>query len=409
MARRPKIGLALAGGGPVGGIYEVGAMAALAEALEGVDFTDFDIYVGVSSGGFIAAALANGMGPDKLSRMLLGNAADEMFDPDVLLRPAFAEYFKRALSVPPLLWSSLLHYLSDPWHLGLFEAFQRLGHAIPAGVFDNAGIDALLRKLFSQNGRSNDFRQLRHKLFLVATDLDSGESVAFGSAGHDAVPVSTAVQASAALPGLFPPVLIDGHYYVDGALIKTLHASVALREGADLVLCINPLVPFDADLAGKRAGSTHRDHLAHAPAHLVDGGLPVVLSQTFRAIIHSRMRVGMDRYKHQYENADVLLFEPTRDDADMFFTNVFSYRSRRRLCEHAYQRTRTDLYRRRHELAPILARHGIRLDVAVLKDHRRSLLPSKRAPDLSAAMGALDASLHDLESWLAAHAAGGVS
>jgi hypothetical protein len=37
----------------VGGIYEVGAMAALAEALEGVDFTAFDIYVGVSSGAFI--------------------------------------------------------------------------------------------------------------------------------------------------------------------------------------------------------------------------------------------------------------------------------------------------------------------------------------------------------------------
>ena len=140
--------------------------------------------------------------------MLVENDADEVFDPEILLRPAFGEYFKRARSVPPLLWSSLRHYFSDPWHLGLFESFQRLSHALPAGVFDNAGIDQLLRKLFSTAGRSNDFRQLKHKLFLVATDLDSGESVAFGGAGHDDVPISLAVQASAALPGLFPPVKI---------------------------------------------------------------------------------------------------------------------------------------------------------------------------------------------------------
>jgi predicted acylesterase/phospholipase RssA len=397
--RRPKIGLALAGGGPVGGIYEVGAMAALAESLEGADFNNFDIYVGVSSGGFIAAALANGLGPATLARMLVENETDEMFDPEMLLRPAFGEYFKRAMSVPPLLWSSLRHYLSDPWNLGLLEAFQRLSHAIPAGVFDNTGIDELLAKLFSTSGRTNDFRQLKHQLFLVATDLDSGESVAFGGAGYDDVPISVAVQASAALPGLFPPVKIGERYFVDGALIKTLHASVALREGAELVICINPLVPFDSALAAKRP---NREHLTHTPAHLVDGGLPVVLSQTFRAIIHSRMRAGMDRYKIEFEGADVVLFEPTRDDADMFFTNVFSYSSRSRLCEHAYQRTRTDLYRRRHELAPILERHGIHLNVAVLKDHRRSLLPHKRRPDLVSTASALDASLQDLERWIQA-------
>jgi predicted acylesterase/phospholipase RssA len=279
----------------------------------------------------------------------------------------------------------------------MLEVLQRLGRAIPSGVFDSSGIDTLLRKLFSAPGRSNDFRELKKKLFLVATDLDSGESIAFGSAGHDDVPISTAVQASAALPGLFPPVLIGGRYFVDGALIKTLHASVALREGATLVICINPLVPFDSELAAKLP---KRDHLHRTPAHLVEGGLPVVLSQTFRAIIHSRMRAGMARYKDQYQNADVVLFEPTRDDADMFFTNVFSYRSRSRLCEHAYQRTRTELYRRRHELAPILARNGLSLDLAILKDHSRSLLPNRRRPDLQATATALDASLRELDLWL---------
>ena len=85
--RRPaKIALALAGGGPVGGIYEVGAMAALAEALEGVDFTEFDIYVGVSSGALLAASVANGLEPAALARMLVENDTNEVFDPGLLLR-----------------------------------------------------------------------------------------------------------------------------------------------------------------------------------------------------------------------------------------------------------------------------------------------------------------------------------
>ena len=397
--KRARIGLALAGGGPVGGIYEVGAMAALAEALDGLDFTGFDIYVGVSSGAFISAAVANGLGPAKLARMLVENDTDEVFDPEMLLRPAFGEYLRRALAVPVLFWSSLRQYLSDPWHLRLLEAFQGLSHAIPAGVFNSSGIDQLLRRLFSTGGRSNDFRQLKHRLFIVATDLDTGESVAFGSEGHEDVPISVAVQASAALPGLFPPVKIGERYFVDGALIKTLHASVALQQGADLLICINPLVPFDSRLAAKRP--VHENRTA-APEHLVDGGLPVVLAQTFRAIIHSRMRTGMDRYRHEFQGRDVVLFEPTRDDADMFFTNVFSYRGRSRLCEHAYQRTRSDLYRRRHELRPIFARHGIELNLGVLKDHSRSLLSHKRRPDLATSASALDASLLDLEVWLEA-------
>ncbi|MCM8594541.1 patatin-like phospholipase family protein [Accumulibacter sp.] len=400
--RRSKIGLALAGGGPVGGIYEVGALAALAEALDGLDFTDCDIYVGVSSGAFMSAAVANGLGPDKLARMLVEGDTDEVFDPEMLLRPALGEYLRRAMTVPALFWSALRQYLSDPWHLRLIEAFQSLSHAIPAGVFNSAGIDELLRKLFSTGGRTNDFRELRHRLFIVATDLDTGESIPFGAQGHDDIPISVAVQASAALPGLFPPVKIGDRYFVDGALIKTLHASVALQEGADLLFCINPLVPFDSRLAAQRSAS---DRPGFAPEHLVEGGLPVVLSQTFRAIIHSRMRTGMDRYRHEFKGQDVILFEPTRDDKDMFFTNVFSYRGRSRLCEHAYQRTRSDLYWRRHELRPILARHGIELNLGVLKDHSRSLLLHKRRPDLATSTSALESSLRDLETWLAARGA----
>jgi len=87
----------------------------------------------------------------------------------------------------------------------------------------------------------------------------------------------------------------------------------------------------------------------------------------------------------------------------MFYTNVFSYRDRRRLCEHAYQRTRIDLYRRRHELMPILRRHGLSLNLNVLKDHRHTLLPSHRHKSkvsLVTATHALDNSLDELQNLL---------
>jgi hypothetical protein len=98
----------------------------------------------------------------------------------------------------------------------------------------------------------------------------------------------------------------------------------------------------------------------------------VVLSQTFRALIQSRMQAGMKGYKARYPNADVLLFEPDRGDDKLFFQNVFRYADREELAEHAYQRTRSDLRRHAAGLQEMLRRHEIRLRTEVLDDSSRS-------------------------------------
>ncbi len=397
-----RIGLALAGGGPLGSIYEIGALAALAEALRGIDLNDAEVYVGVSAGSFIAAGLVNGFTPHQMSRLFIeGHKHEDRFDPSILLRPALREYVKRACSLPPLLAAAVWDYLARPGNL--MGSIERLGRAIPTGLFDGNAVDRYLGRIFTQTGRTNDFRQLRHKLFLVATDLDTGEAVAFGSKGFDHVPISRAVQASAALPGLFPPVEIDGRCFVDGALRKTLHASIALDYGVDLLICLNPLVPYDA-----RPHHPTRDR-AHRLDKLVEGGLPVVLAQTFRSLIHSRLGAGMERYKTAYPHSDIVLFEPNRADADMFFTNLFSYSSRRRLAEHAYQKTRRELWERRHELGPKLARHGIEIDVACLRNEKMTLVKSlRRTRELrletasSVTARELKHTLDDLQRWLGA-------
>jgi predicted acylesterase/phospholipase RssA len=252
--------------------------------------------------------------------------------------------------------------------------------------------------MFTQPGRTDDFRQLKAHLYLVATDLDSGKAVEFGAAGHDDIPISLAATASSALPGLFPPVEIGGRHFVDGALKRTLHASVALKEGAKLVLCLNPLVPYDDSAVVESGGESRR---------LIDGGLPIVVLQTIRAVIHSRMEIGMRQYGDDYPDADVLLFEPNRADAEMFFTNMFSYSSRRRLCEHAYQKTREEIVKRRHELQPMLARHGIELNLAALRDKRKTLgvavAKARRTPlaPLSTTTAQLAETLDDLARFVA--------
>jgi hypothetical protein len=118
----------------------------------------------------------------------------------------------------------------------------------------------------------------------------------------------------------------------------------------------------------------------------------------------------MHRYRAQYPDADILLFEPDREDAAMFFASIFSYARRKDLCEAAYRKTRQGLLARRALLEPLLARHGIRLKLEVLSDSERSIhaalidtRPLKaRNPGVRQAARDLSHTLDQLEAWLVA-------
>jgi len=405
---RPRVALAMAGGGPLGAIYEIGALAALAESFEGLDLTRLDIYVGVSAGGILGAGLANGITPREMCRIFIETPAHKpgaqpaaAFDPAMLMRPAFAEYWSRARKLPRQMGHTLWQYAVSGrgrGPAGILGAAEHLLQLFPTGLFSNEPLRAYLADIFSAPGRTDDFRKLPAHLYLIATDLDSGQAVEFGAPGHDEIPISVAATASSALPGLFPPVEIGGRYFVDGALKRTLHASVALKEGADLVICLNPLVPFDDRSVAQSASN---------PGRLVDGGLPSVVLQTIRAVIRSRMEIGMRQYVDDYPQSDVILFEPDRDDAKMFFSNMFSYSNRRQLCEHAYQKTRAEIWSRRHELQPLLRRHGVGLDLAALRDKSLTLVSGTRIRTsrgvipLGDVAERLDETLRDLQRFVA--------
>lgn len=355
----------MAGGGPLAAVYEIGVLAALEEAIAGLNVNDASVYVGISAGGIIAAGLANGVTPREMCRLFIESDVNDgrgsLFKPELLLRPAWSELRKRAAAVPGLIAASLIHYVRGVGNRSLANSFGRMAQALPAGILSGDGIHEYLQTAFAAPGRTNDFRMLRRHLILVATDLDSGESIRYGQPGFDDVLISKAAQASAAVPGLFPPVEINGRNVVDGVLRKTMHASIALEHGVDVLICVNPIVPYNAKIT-------------HGPGKLAAGGLLTVLSQALRTIIRSRVERGMGNYGVTYPASDILLFEPDEEDAEMFFTNLFSTSNRRGMCERAYQDTRTTLWKRRAEIDRKLARHGMHLKLSVLQDASLTLV-----------------------------------
>jgi predicted acylesterase/phospholipase RssA len=391
-----KLAIALAGGGPLGAFYELGALHALGEAIEGRELTDFDVYVGVSSGSLVAAGLANGFDTTSMGSTFIHDESTLIpFSPQMLLQPAIGEYARWLAMLPQALLNAARQCAREPLQSGWPTLIGPITRVVPTALFDNAPLERYLHKLFSSRGHTDDFRELRAKLYVVATNLNTGNTAVFGDSRHDRIPISRAVVASAALPGLYPAVNINGRHYVDGALIRTVHASLALQAGCDLLFCINPLVPFDASRARSRRH-----------ANLADDGLPVILSQTFRALIHSRMHVGMSRYGLHFPYADTVLFEPDRHDERLFFTNVFRYTGRHRLVEHAYQRTRRDLLAHAGTLAPLLEKRGLNLNEKRLKDRRRTFASAARERTARArqTVRTLNGALSRLDSFLSARA-----
>lgn len=368
------VGLACAGGVIEGAIYEVGALCALDEAIDGIDLHDLDMYVGVSSGALISGMLANGVSARELSRGVVSESGDDSLnlEPEVLFRLAVREYAGRLRRLPGTVLSSLRYYLMNPGDLSLVGLLSTFGSVVPTGLFTNAPLERFLSQALSSGGRTNDFRTLRAKLFVVAMDLDSAEVTVFGEPGRDEVPISLAIQASTALPGLYTPVEVKGRNYIDGVARRTVHASVALNAGADLLFCINPIVPIHVQLEG-HANRLLNGQKARDGRSLADRGLPSVLSQTFRAIVDSRKRTGFKKYEHTHPEADIILIEPECDDTSMFFSNIFSFKKRHEVCEHAYQATRRHLLVRAPDIEPVLERHGLTLRREVLEDETRTL------------------------------------
>jgi NTE family protein len=348
-----RLGVVCAGGGVTGAVYEIGALAALEERLEDVSLTDFDVYVGVSAGAYISALIANGVTPGVLFRNVTRAAGSRTDIDDLsLFRFNLGEIAGRLAKAPLTILDAAWDYYKNRHETTLTDLVQSLSALLPSGVFLNDGLEDWLQKWLDHPGRTNDFRKLAGELRIVAVALDTGETTAFGAPGHDAVPISKAVAASCALPGLYRPVRIDGADYIDGGVRKTAHISLALRERCGLTICINPIVPLRY---------LHPPAATNGQSPLRKAGLATILDQVFRVTLHSRMRYGMLRYQREDPAADVLVFEPRAEDLPRVMRNIMRTSGRIRIAEYAYKTTMQTLdddfprYRR------LFSRHGLKL------------------------------------------------
>jgi NTE family protein len=349
--RSRKVALVCAGGGVTGAVYEIGCLRALEDILER-SVMDLDLYVGVSGGAFVTSLLANGISPAEMYDEVTARGPGPFgLSAAPLFRLGISEFVRRSVRAPRVLSDALLTSLSEEGR-NLSDVALALFELLPAGLLETSGLQQYLAGVFAKRG-TDSFARLARELYIVAVDLDRGDAVAFGEPGRRQVPISKAVEASIALPGLYRPVRIGGRDYVDGGVKKTAHINLAIQHGADLVVCINPIVPL-------------RNRTAHGPlgGHLSNKGVTYVLDQALRIMLHGRMEYGLERYRAEHPEVDILLLQPTRDDLRMFSYNIMRYSARRIVAEHGYRSVVSHFRRHRARHVRVLARHGIELAAA---------------------------------------------
>jgi NTE family protein len=354
--RREKTALVLGGGGFTGGVYEIGALRALDLLAANRTINQFDVYVGTSAGAFVASLCANGVTPEEMMRVVTRQGPQAFRDIDLgdLLRLNLPELARTGVRLPlrvALLARQLLPQLGQ---VSLIDILLGLAEALPSGAYTGEGIERYLRRVLAEDGRHDDFRALEHELYLVATDLDSCERIVFGADGFDDVPISTAVRASGALPMVYAPVKVGDRELIDGGIVSTTNLDIAVEAGADLVIVINPIVPFVNDRS--EPGPNGR------PARRIsDMGFSKIGYQAFKLLGHRRLHELATMWEERYPGVDIVLIEPEPTDALMFETSIMSFSSRIAIARHGFQSVTYHLLDEYERYSEIWARHGIEI------------------------------------------------
>ena len=181
-SRRKRLGLALGGGG-VRGMAHVGVLRVL--EAEGIPI---DCIAGSSVGSLVGAAYAAGIGSERLLQLAM-----------------------------EIRWRDLARL---QWSRAGFVNFEELESTLTGAT------------------GAPTFADLKIPYAAVAADLATAEVVII-TAG----PVARAVRASCSVPGIVPPVEVDGRMLVDGGVVNNLPISITRQLGADVVVAVSLAQP----------------------------------------------------------------------------------------------------------------------------------------------------------------------
>jgi NTE family protein len=206
--------LVLGGGGVAGVAWETGILAALADG--GVDVTSADRIIGTSAGSVVAAQITSGL---PLSTLLKRQTDPALQTAELTSGVPMAE-----------LWAAMQEiYESTTDPAELRRRFGAL--ALSATTVDEAERRAVIA------GRLPDHSWPDRDLVIVAVEALTGTPELFRP--DSGVSLVDAVAASCAVPGVWPPVTIDGRRYIDGGMRSVTNADLA--TGFDRVLVLAPV------------------------------------------------------------------------------------------------------------------------------------------------------------------------
>jgi NTE family protein len=395
----PKIALVLAGGAVSGGAFKVGGLKALNDYLEDRKITELDLYVGISAGSILGASLASGITPDEMLRVLDGTSTRiDQLRPIDFYNPNLGEFVSRparlianlvgyvpslgldfARSLPGLsgaAGSAARKFVKAPTYTNFEAAMMRVIEHVapkrsmpaitdhfPSGFFDNVSIERWLRRSFERIRMPNDFQAFERKtgrsLYVTACDLDTAERAIFGADEISDVTISQAVQASSALPIFYKPARMNGVDYVDGGVRHTANIDIAIEKGADLIICYNPFRPF----LNRVDPVDGEPPVFSEGRYLSDRGMKVIANQVFRTLLHSRLKLGLQRYIADSRfRGDIVLLEPREQDAKYFALNPMAFWKRNEAVRHGFESVRKTLEQNYDELSSVFERYGLGLD-----------------------------------------------
>jgi NTE family protein len=215
-AHRPRIALALSGGG-ARGLAHIGVLQWLEE-----NHIPVDSIAGTSMGGLVGALYATGRSPAEMHKFVHTIHWEEAMASE----PGY----------PQLSYRRKEDRRTDqiPSQLGLKNGLNG-----PLGVSAGPGVGLILDRIAFPYSTVDSFDDLPIPFRCVATDMLSGEAVVLKDGS-----LAESLRATMAIPGLFTPVELDGKLLADGGLVDNIPTDVARQMNADVVIAVDVTGPL---------------------------------------------------------------------------------------------------------------------------------------------------------------------
>ena len=216
--KRPRIGLVLGGGGAKGAAH-IGVLKVLEELK-----VPIDCIAGTSMGAVVGGLYASGMSPAEIEEVLTSVDWDNLFT-----------------DTPPRAEIDFKRKREDLTILFVEFGYKRGRLRTPRAFIAGQKIGLLFEGLLMPVSNIKDFDKLPTPYRAVASDLETGKAVVLKSGR-----LSDAARASMSVPGVFPPVEVDGHLLADGGIVRNLPVDIVRAMGADIIIAVDvgkPLLP----------------------------------------------------------------------------------------------------------------------------------------------------------------------